>query len=63
MSKLEEYKRQLTVLKNHLTVMLLFENDFALSKKEQELATDAILDKMIVILKYIRNHAEDNKED
>jgi hypothetical protein len=43
--------------------MLLFENDFALSKKEQELATDAILDKMIVILKYIRNHAEDNKED
>jgi hypothetical protein len=56
MLTIEEAKRRLIQLQNHLTVINLFEKDFSFSKEEKEKAIDVILDEMIGILKQIRNH-------
>jgi hypothetical protein len=61
MPTIEEDKRELIMLQNQLTVFNLFEKDLSLQSKEREIATDAILDKMIVLLKRIRKHEESKK--
>ena len=58
---IEEDKREFLRLNNQLTVINLFEKDLLLEKKEKEIATDAILDRMIVLLKRIRNYEESKK--
>lgn len=58
---IEEDKREFLRLNNQLTVINLFEKDLLLEKKEKEVATDAILDRMIVLLKRIRNYEESKK--
>ena len=62
MPTLEEDKRKLLALKNQLTVFSLFGDEFYFSKKEKEIATDAILDEMIIVLKRIRKYKADENE-
>ncbi len=62
MTTLEEDKRKLLALKNQLTVFSLFGDEFHFSKKEKEIATDAILDEMIIILERIRKYKADENE-
>ena len=63
MPTLEEDNRRIITLKNQLRVIVLFENDLGLSKKEKEMATDAILDEMIGIFKRLRNHSQSNEDE
>lgn len=64
MPTLEEDKRKLRALKNQLTVFSLFGDDFHFSKREKEIATDIILDEMIILLKRIRKYeqADENEQ-
>ena len=62
MPTFEKDKRDFLDLKNYLTVLLVFEGDFAFSNGEKQEIIDNILDKMIVILKRIRKN-DDNKKD
>ncbi len=63
MPTLEEDNRRIITLKNQLRVIVLFEDDLGLSKKEKEMATDAILDEMIEIFKRLRNHSQSNEDE
>ena len=63
MPTLEEDNRRIITLKNQLNVIVLFENDLGLSKKEKEMATDAILDEMIEIFKRFKNQSKPDKNE
>ena len=63
MPTLEEDNRRINTLKNQLNVIVLFENDLGLSKKEKEMATDAILDEMIEIFKRFKNQSKPDKNE
>jgi hypothetical protein len=62
MSTLEEDNREFINLKNKLTVLLAFEGEFAFSTEDKQEVIDNILDKMILILKRIRNHDQHKKD-
>ena len=63
MPTVEEDNRRIITLKNQLNVIVLFENDLGLSKKEKEMATDAILDEMIEIFKRFKNQSKPDKNE
>ena len=63
MPTLEEDNRRIITLKNQLNVIVLFENDLGLSKKEKAMATDAILDEMIEIFKRFKNQSKPDKNE
>ncbi len=63
MSTIDEDKRNLLALKNKLVVFSIFDDDLSLPIKEKEIAIDAILDDMIILLKRIRNYEQSDENE
>lgn len=54
MPNLDEYKRRYQLLIQQLNIIVLYESDLGLSKKEIERAIDIILDEMIEIRQFLK---------
>lgn len=63
MSSIDEDNRRLFILKQQLRVIVLFEADLGLAKKEQQEAIDNILDEMIEIFNRLKTQSNPNKND
>ncbi len=63
MPSIEDDNRRLFILKQQLRVIVLFETDLGLAKREQQEAIDNILDEMIEIFNRLKTQSNPNKND